>query len=95
MMKHKPVDATFLRACVKLSEVLDCMKVSCPFFSSADLHSCRFKFSLANRSDIVRLCVCVQKNTTSVAENDASTLGLGLDLDARYQEAEKVGHPGS
>lgn len=35
----------------------------------------------------------MQKNTTCVSENDASTLGLGLDLDACYQEAEKVGHP--
>lgn len=28
----------------------------------------------------------------SVAENNASTLGLSLDLDYRYQEAEKVLH---
>lgn len=26
----------------------------------------------------------------SVAENNANTLGLSLDLDSRYQEAEKV-----
>lgn len=26
----------------------------------------------------------------SVAENNMNTLGLGLDLDTRYQEAEKV-----
>lgn len=30
---------------------------------------------------------------TSVAEINASTLGLGLDLETRYQEAEKVCRP--
>lgn len=45
---------------------------------------------------LATVCVCVgvvvQKNMASVAENNASTLGLGLDLDSRYQEAEKVHH---
>lgn len=31
-----------------------------------------------------------QKSTMSAAVNDMSTLGLGLDLESRYQEAEKV-----
>lgn len=31
-----------------------------------------------------------QKNMMSVADNNVSTLGLGLDLESRYQEAEKV-----
>ncbi|KAF7654453.1 hypothetical protein LDENG_00069590 [Lucifuga dentata] len=31
----------------------------------------------------------MKKNMTSVAENNMNTLGLGLDLDSRYQEAEK------
>ncbi len=31
---------------------------------------------------------------TSVAENDVSTLGLGLDMESRYLEAEKVCHQG-
>lgn len=31
-----------------------------------------------------------QKNMTSVAENNMNTLGLGLDLESRCQEAEKV-----
>lgn len=35
--------------------------------------------------------LCGQKNMTSVAENDMNTLGLGLDLESRCQEAEKVG----
>lgn len=40
----------------------------------------------------VCVCLCVQKNMAGVAENNASTLGLSLDLDYRYQEAEKVLH---
>uniref|UniRef100_A0A3P9PLP8 Si:dkey-28n18.9 n=1 Tax=Poecilia reticulata TaxID=8081 RepID=A0A3P9PLP8_POERE len=31
----------------------------------------------------------IKKNIISVAVNDMNTLGLGLDLDSRYQEAEK------
>ncbi|KAE8298683.1 hypothetical protein D5F01_LYC03187 [Larimichthys crocea] len=31
----------------------------------------------------------MKKNMTSVAENNLNTLGLGLDLESRYQEAEK------
>uniref|UniRef100_A0A3B3V2X7 Si:dkey-28n18.9 n=1 Tax=Poecilia latipinna TaxID=48699 RepID=A0A3B3V2X7_9TELE len=31
----------------------------------------------------------IKKNMMSVAVNDMNTLGLGLDLDSRYQEAEK------
>ncbi|KAM7422413.1 hypothetical protein PAMA_010454 [Pampus argenteus] len=31
----------------------------------------------------------MKKNMTSVAENNVSTLGLSLDLESRYQEAEK------
>lgn len=31
----------------------------------------------------------MRKNMSSVAENDMETLGLGLDLESRYQEAEK------
>uniref|UniRef100_A0A3P9BIP3 Si:dkey-28n18.9 n=1 Tax=Maylandia zebra TaxID=106582 RepID=A0A3P9BIP3_9CICH len=36
-----------------------------------------------------RVFVCGQKNMTSVAENNVNTLGLGLDLESRYQEAER------
>ncbi|CAG06729.1 unnamed protein product [Tetraodon nigroviridis] len=50
-----PDKQAFTHACVKLSQVFECMK----------------------------------RNMASVAENNASTLGLSLDLDYRYQEAEK------
>ncbi|KAJ0068573.1 hypothetical protein NL108_009678, partial [Boleophthalmus pectinirostris] len=36
----------------------------------------------------MKMCV-LQKHMGSVAENNMNTLGLGLDLESRYQEAEK------
>lgn len=51
------------------------------------MHRCFAKLSVHN------VLVCEQKNMTSVAENNVSTLGLGLDLESRYQEAEKVCRP--
>lgn len=38
----------------------------------------------------VLVCFFLQKSMTSAAMNDMNTLGLGLDLESRYQEAEKV-----
>lgn len=39
---------------------------------------------------LINVFLCEQKNMMSIAVNDMNTLGLGLDLDSRYQEAEKV-----
>lgn len=39
---------------------------------------------------LINVFLCEQKNMMSVAVNDMNTLGLGLDLDLRTQEAEKV-----
>lgn len=70
---------------MKLSQVFECMKVS--YFSTIG----RFIWILITLAAVC-VCLCVQKNMASVAENNASTLGLSLDLDYRYQEAEKVFH---
>lgn len=43
-------------------------------------------------ANYVCLFLCGQRNFESVAENNLSTLGLGLDLESRCQEAEKVRH---
>lgn len=71
---------------MKLSEVFESMKVSFLSFSTEiELHP---NAPLCWQINCV--FVCGQKNMTSVAENNVSTLGLGLDLESRYQEAEKV-----
>uniref|UniRef100_A0A3B3V2X9 Si:dkey-28n18.9 n=1 Tax=Poecilia latipinna TaxID=48699 RepID=A0A3B3V2X9_9TELE len=68
--------------------------VACGHFAAA-LHLC-----IENGEDPEKraFSVCVKlsevfdsikKNMMSVAVNDMNTLGLGLDLDSRYQEAEK------
>lgn len=38
------------------------------------------------------VCFCMGRNTLSVAQNNLSTLGLGLVLESRHQEADKVRH---
>lgn len=75
------------RICVKLSEVFDTMKVSYAHFLCRIVSQCTTAFGII-------ACVSVrgQMSMTSVAENNLSTLGLGLDMDSRYQEAEKVRH---
>uniref|UniRef100_A0A3B5MXZ0 PX domain-containing protein n=1 Tax=Xiphophorus couchianus TaxID=32473 RepID=A0A3B5MXZ0_9TELE len=52
--------------------------------------------SSLNTLSACRVCVklsevfdSIKKNMMSIAVNDMNTLGLGLDLDSRYQEAEK------
>uniref|UniRef100_A0A3B5MN65 Uncharacterized protein n=1 Tax=Xiphophorus couchianus TaxID=32473 RepID=A0A3B5MN65_9TELE len=68
--------------------------VACGHFAAA-LHLC-----VENEEDSEKraFSVCVKlsevfdsikKNMMSIAVNDMNTLGLGLDLDSRYQEAEK------
>ena len=69
---------------MKLSEVFDSMKVRCLAYIYTAMHDCFAEYNAHNA------LVCGQKNMTSVAENNVSTLGLGLDLESRYQEAEKV-----
>lgn len=43
-------------------------------------------------ANYVCLFLCGQRNFESVAENNLSTLGLGLVLESRHQEADKVRH---
>ncbi|XP_029286515.1 sorting nexin-6 isoform X2 [Cottoperca gobio] len=69
--------------------------VACGHFSTA-LHLCVEPGEDLNKQAFSKLCVklsevfaSMKKNITSVAENNVSTLGLGLDLESRYQEAEK------
>ncbi|XP_071350220.1 sorting nexin-5 [Trachinotus anak] len=69
--------------------------VACGHFSAA-LHLCVEAGEDPDKQAFSRICVklsevfeSMKKNMMSVAENNVSTLGLGLDLDSRYQEAEK------
>ncbi|XP_022601260.1 sorting nexin-6-like [Seriola dumerili] len=69
--------------------------VACGHFSAA-LHLCVEAGEDPDKQDFSRICVklsevfeSMKKNMMSVAENNVSTLGLGLDLESRYQEAEK------
>ncbi|XP_078103550.1 sorting nexin-6 [Sander vitreus] len=69
--------------------------VACGHFSAA-LHLCVEPGEDADKQAFSKACVklsevfdSMKKNMTSVAENNVSTLGLGLDLESRYQEAEK------
>ncbi|XP_022073539.2 sorting nexin-6 [Acanthochromis polyacanthus] len=69
--------------------------VACGHFSAA-LHLCVEPGEDPDKKAFSRLCVQIsevfnsmKKNMTSVAENNVNTLGLGLDQESRYQEAEK------
>uniref|UniRef100_A0A3B4TPX7 Si:dkey-28n18.9 n=1 Tax=Seriola dumerili TaxID=41447 RepID=A0A3B4TPX7_SERDU len=79
------------------AEVVVCLyeSVACGHFSAA-LHLCVEAGEDPDKQDFSRICVklsevfeSMKKNMMSVAENNVSTLGLGLDLESRYQEAEK------
>ncbi|XP_076605189.1 sorting nexin-6 [Chaetodon auriga] len=69
--------------------------VACGHFSAA-LHLCMEPGEDPDKQAFSKACVklsevfdSMRKNMTSVAENNVNTLGLGLDLESRYQEAEK------
>ncbi|XP_014893073.1 sorting nexin-6 [Poecilia latipinna] len=69
--------------------------VACGHFAAA-LHLCIENGEDPEKRAFSRVCVklsevfdSIKKNMMSVAVNDMNTLGLGLDLDSRYQEAEK------
>lgn len=69
--------------------------VACGHFSAA-LHLCVETGEDPDKQAFTKTCVklsevfeSMKKNMTSVAENNMNTLGLGLDLESRYQEAEK------
>lgn len=69
--------------------------VACEHFSAA-LHLCVESGEDPDKQAFTKACVklsevfdSMKKNMAKVAENDVHTLGLGLDLEARYQEAEK------
>uniref|UniRef100_A0A668ACH8 Si:dkey-28n18.9 n=1 Tax=Myripristis murdjan TaxID=586833 RepID=A0A668ACH8_9TELE len=68
----------FTKTAVEVSTKSECLFVCLPLCSSVP-YVWR----------IICVSVHVQKNTMSVAENNVKTLGLGLDLESRYQEAEK------
>ncbi|KAM9859167.1 sorting nexin-5 [Aulostomus maculatus] len=68
---------------------------ACGHFATA-LHLCVEPGDDPDKQAFTKICVklsevfeTMKKNMASVAENDISTLGLGLDLESRYQEAEK------
>uniref|UniRef100_A0A672G4L6 PX domain-containing protein n=1 Tax=Salarias fasciatus TaxID=181472 RepID=A0A672G4L6_SALFA len=70
--------------------------VACGHFSTA-LHLCVESGDDPDKQAFTRICVklsevfeSMKKNMASVAENDVITLGVGLDLECRFQEAEKV-----
>ncbi|XP_023181333.1 sorting nexin-6-like isoform X1 [Xiphophorus maculatus] len=69
--------------------------VACGHFAAA-LHLCVENEEDSEKRAFSRVCVklsevfdSIKKNMMSIAVNDMNTLGLGLDLDSRYQEAEK------
>uniref|UniRef100_A0A665X7D3 Si:dkey-28n18.9 n=2 Tax=Echeneis naucrates TaxID=173247 RepID=A0A665X7D3_ECHNA len=69
--------------------------LACGHFSAA-LHLCVEAGDDPDKQVFSRICVklsevfeSAKKNMMSVAENNVSTLGLGLDLESRYLEAEK------
>ncbi|KAK2914950.1 hypothetical protein Q8A73_005544 [Channa argus] len=69
--------------------------VACGHFSAA-LHLCVEPGEDPGKQDFSKICVklsevfdSIKKNITSVAKNNMNTLGLGLDLESRCQEAEK------
>uniref|UniRef100_A0A672G6I0 Uncharacterized protein n=1 Tax=Salarias fasciatus TaxID=181472 RepID=A0A672G6I0_SALFA len=97
---HKDVDEFFqnardqnltLTGCTKTF----CLSVACGHFSTA-LHLCVESGDDPDKQAFTRICVklsevfeSMKKNMASVAENDVITLGVGLDLECRFQEAEK------
>ncbi|KAM3877864.1 sorting nexin-6 [Diretmus argenteus] len=69
--------------------------VACRHFSTA-IHLCVEPGEEPDKQAFAKICVkltevfeSLGKNTMKVAENNVCTLGLGLDLESRYQEAEK------
>ncbi|XP_029907907.1 sorting nexin-6 [Myripristis murdjan] len=69
--------------------------MACGHFSTA-LQLCVEPGDNPDKQAFSKICVklsevfdSMRKNTMSVAENNVKTLGLGLDLESRYQEAEK------
>ncbi|KAK2862246.1 hypothetical protein Q5P01_001779 [Channa striata] len=69
--------------------------VACGHFSAA-LHLCVEPGEDPGKKDFSKVCVklsevfeSIKKNMTSVAKNNMNTLGLGLDLESRCQEAKK------
>ncbi|XP_054473301.1 uncharacterized protein si:dkey-28n18.9 [Anoplopoma fimbria] len=69
--------------------------VACGHFSAA-LHLCVEQGEDPDKQAFSKTCVklskvfdSMKKNMTSVAENNMNSLGLGLDLESRCQEAEK------
>lgn len=71
------------------------ISVACGHFSAA-LHLCVESGEDPEKQAFTKVCVklsevfeSMKKNMASVAENNVMTLGLGLDLESRYQEAEK------
>ncbi|XP_061731122.1 sorting nexin-32 isoform X1 [Nerophis ophidion] len=69
--------------------------VACGHFA-ASLHLCVESEDDPDKAAFSKICVklsdvfeSMKKNMTNVAKNDINTLGLGLDLESRYQEAEK------
>ncbi|XP_029008160.1 sorting nexin-32 [Betta splendens] len=69
--------------------------VACGHFSAA-LHLCVEPGEDPDKQAFSKLCVklsevfeSMKKNMMNVAENNVNTLGLGLDLESRYQEAER------
>ncbi|KAK9529149.1 hypothetical protein VZT92_013263 [Zoarces viviparus] len=69
--------------------------VACGHFS-ASLHLCVEPGEDPDKQAFSKVCVklsevfdSMKKNMTSVAENNMNTLGLGLDMESRCQEAEK------
>ncbi|XP_028302363.1 sorting nexin-5 [Gouania willdenowi] len=82
----------------KLLEVVQTeqkIAVACGHFSAA-LLLCVEPGDDPNKQAFSKVCVklsevfeSMKKSTTGVSENDVSTMGLGLDLESRYQEAIK------
>ncbi|CAL1608474.1 unnamed protein product [Knipowitschia caucasica] len=71
------------------------ISVACGHFSAA-LQMCVESAEDPDKQDFSRVCKSLSevfssmgKHMLSVAENDTDSLGLGLDLDSRYQDAEK------
>ncbi|XP_077428831.1 sorting nexin-5 [Vanacampus margaritifer] len=69
--------------------------VACGHFAAA-LHLCVESGDDPDKAAFSKICVklsdifeTMKKSMTNIADNDVSTLGLGLDLESRYQEAEK------
>ncbi|XP_061545087.1 sorting nexin-6 [Phycodurus eques] len=69
--------------------------VACGHFAAA-LHLCVESSDDPDKAAFSKICVklsdifeSMKESMTNVAENDVTTLGLGLDLESRYQEAEK------